>query len=112
MSKRNYNLYLQDILESIKKVRGYTDGLDFRGFQQNIMAVDAVTRNLEIIGEAVARLPKDLKKKHPEIPWGQMRDMRNKVIHEYFGVDLKILWETVKTDLPQLEKQLKDVKPL
>ena len=70
---------------------------------------DAVLRNLEVVGEAARHITKETKKNYSEIPWRQIVDMRNKVIHEYFGVDLKILWKTVQEDIPYLEKEIKKI---
>lgn len=109
MSKREPHLYLQDILNSINKIKQYTDNVSFKEFEQNWEKIDAVVRNLEIIGEAARNLPEEIADKYPEIPWGEMISMRNKVIHEYFGVDEEILWKTLTEDLPALKKQLEDL---
>ena len=73
------------------------------------MTIDAVVRNLEIIGEAANNIPEETTDKYPEIPWREMISMRNKVLHEYFGVDEEILWQTITNDLPPLKKQLKNL---
>jgi len=74
------------------------------------MVIDAVVRNLEIIGEAAKNLSKETKSQYPEIPWREMADMRNKLIHEYFGVDLDIVWKTIKYRLPEVKKNLRKIK--
>jgi uncharacterized protein with HEPN domain len=93
---------IKDILDAISAVREYTEGMSYGDFISDRKTVDAVIRNLIVIGEAAAYVPDDVVSAHPEIPWGDMRDMRNFVVHEYFGVSDKILWDTVQNDLPPL----------
>lgn len=83
-------------LESISKIEGYTKDLPFEKFSKDRMVIDAVTRNFEIIGEASKNIPDGLKLLHNDVPWKEMAGMRDKVIHEYFGVDLEIVWRTIK----------------
>ena len=86
---------------------------DLEAFQENSQVQDAVVRNIEIIGEAVSRIQKiapDFIKQHSELPWAQMRGMRNIAIHEYFFVDLEIVWKTVKNDLPKLKQRIDALK--
>lgn len=109
MSKREPALYLQDILTSIARVDGYTKEFTIEDLNKDFKTLDAVVRNLEIIGEAAKNMPADVREEYPDIPWGKMVSMRNKVIHEYFGVDVEILWKTAKEDLPPLRKQIKKV---
>jgi len=106
MSKRTSGLYIGDIFQALKKIKSYTRGLNFEKFGADPKTVDAVVRNLEIVGEAVRNLSTEVKDKYPQVPWEKMIGMRNKVAHEYFGVDTEILWQTIKEDLPELEKQL------
>jgi uncharacterized protein with HEPN domain len=106
MSKRGVKLYLEDIKIAIKRIEEYTDGLDFSDFIKDTMMIDAVVRNLTIIGEAAKNIPNEIKIKNPQIAWGEAVSMRNKVTHEYFGVDEEILWQTIKGDLPVLRKQI------
>lgn len=114
MSKRTIKLYLEDIKDSIGKIEKYTKGLDLDKFSKNTMLLDAVVRNLSIIGEAVRSIPKEIKVKYPDVAWKEIKGMRNKVIHEYFGIDEDILWETIKKDIPifkkQIAKLLQDIK--
>lgn len=109
MSKRSTKLYLQDIITSIDKIESYTENLSFDDFSQNQMTIDAVVRNLEIIGEAAKNIPQDFCENHSDVPWSEMVAMRNKVIHEYFGVDIEILWKTIKEDLSSLKKQMEQL---
>jgi len=82
--------------------RKYTKGLTFEGFRSKKIVIDAVVRNFEIIGEAAKNTPEDLKSLHREIPWKEMSGMRNKITHQYFGIDLSIVWKTIR-NLPDLE---------
>lgn len=100
MSKRDIKLYIADIITAAGKIEEYTKDLEFAQFAKDSKTADAVVRNLSIIGEAVKNIPDTVKEKHPEIPWEEVAGMRNKVIHEYFGVDEEILWKTIKDDLP------------
>ena len=84
-------------------------GLTFEDFSKNTMILDAVVRNFEIIGEAVKQIPLSVRKKYPLIPWSDMAGMRDKLIHFYFGVDMEIVWETVKVRIPKLEGLIQDV---
>jgi uncharacterized protein with HEPN domain len=107
MSKRDLGLYLEDINTSINKIRKYTRGMNYSEFKKDHKTVDAVIRNLEIIGEAAGKLPSEFKKKHPQVPWRKMIGLRNRVAHEYFGIDIEILWTTIHYDLPYLKKEVK-----
>ncbi len=109
MSKRKPHLYLQDILDSIGKIEKYIEGVNFNQFSSDEEKIDAVIRNLEIIGEAANSVPKEITDKYTEIPWEKMVSIRNKVLHEYFGVDEDILWQTVTNDLLPLKHQLQSL---
>ena len=106
MSKRGLKLYLEDIKDSITKIESYIKDLNFDEFSKDAMKIDAVVRNLTIIGEAAKNIPEEIKSKNPKIAWSEAVGMRNKVTHEYFGVDEDILWKTIKEDLPILKKQI------
>ncbi|MFA5271021.1 MAG: DUF86 domain-containing protein [Candidatus Omnitrophota bacterium] len=108
MKKRTSKLYLKDILDSIKNIQSYTKKLNFNEFSQKKIVIDAVIRNFEIIGEAAKNIPNDIKSSHRGIPWKEMAGMRDKIIHEYFGVDLDIVWQTIQS-LPDLETLLKKI---
>lgn len=109
MSKRQPTLYLQDILDSLEKIEQYIQNLSFEQFQQDEKTIDAVIRNLEIMGEAARNIPIEFRDQCSEIPWEKMVSMRNKVLHEYFGVDEEILWKTVTEDLPALKTLIQKV---
>lgn len=102
MPPRDWRLRINDILEAIAKVERYTAGMTFQAFCADERTVDAVVRNLTVIGEAARHLPPEIEARHPELPWARLRGVRNVVVHEYFGVDLNILWETAKRNLPPL----------
>ena len=105
--------FLQDIQNSVTKILKYTKDLDYSDFISNDMLKDAVERNFEIIGEAVKNLPVDFKNGCTGIPFKQIAGMRDKLIHDYFGVDYEIVWKTIKDILPKfyqdIEKLIKDL---
>lgn len=112
MKRRNCTIYIEDILESMDKIERYTKGLDFESFSANDMVVDAVLRNLEIIGEASRNIPEDIREKYPDIPWKRMIGLRNIAIHEYFGIDLGIIWEIISRNLPETKPKIKTMLQL
>ena len=99
-NNRNYQIYLEDILISMKRIIEYIGDRDFEEFKENNMVVDAVVRNFEIIGEASNNLPDEVKDRHSEIPWHKIYGLRNIVSHEYFGIDHEMIWEIAKKNLP------------
>jgi len=111
---RRYDLFLEDMLNSIKLIEEYIGNNDFISFKMTRMIVDAVIRNFEIIGEAAKNIPTEVQTKYPEIPWLKMYNLRNLISHEYFGIDYEMIWEIVKTNLPKnkidLEKIIKNEK--
>ncbi len=106
MSKRKPELLLGDILEAIERINTYTQGMQFDHFAADLKTIDAVVRNLEIIGEAANQLPADFTKKHAQIAWYQIIGIRNRVIREYFGVDLSIIWKVVQDDLDLFKEEI------
>lgn len=100
-------VYLQHILEAIEKIERYLKNTSYDSFIFNDMQIDAVVRELEIIGEAAANASEKLKVKHPKIPWSKIVGMRNRLIHEYFGINKKIVWETCASDLKELKPLVK-----
>lgn len=109
MSDRNSKLLVSDIIESIEKINRYTAGLSFDEFIKSEIIVDAVVRNFTIIGEATARLPKSFKSGNKMIPWLKIKNFRNILTHEYFGIDLKITWLIVQKELPFLFTSLSEI---
>lgn len=99
-------LLIQHVRDAIKRIEEYTAGLDEAKFTENLVVRDAVLRQLEIIGEAARTLSEDGKKKYPSVNWYQIVGMRNRLIHEYFDVSWKVVWQTVANDLPKLKKHL------
>lgn len=103
MKKRDYGDYVQDILDSINDAENFIEGMNYEEFIKDKKTIYSVVRALEIIGEATKNIPELIRKKYPEVPWKKMAGMRDRLVHEYFGVDLEILWETAKEDVPQLK---------
>lgn len=114
MKDRSPILFVEDIISSMDKIESYIEGMSFEDFDQDELVVDAVIRNLEVIGEASRHLPETLQNGHPDIPWKRMIGLRNIMIHAYFGVDRSIVWKIVTENLPEtkgaLEALLSDLK--
>ena len=102
MSNRELQLLLEDILEASQKILSYTSGMSFDDFISDDKTIDAVVRNFEIIGEAANRVPEDFKTEHPEIEWRRMTGLRNRIIHEYFGVDYATVWKIKEENIQEL----------
>lgn len=107
--RRDYKVYLEDILEAAKSIRSYATGFSFMRFSKDKKTVDAVVRNLEVIGEAVKNVPPNIRQKYPDIEWRKAAGLRDILIHEYFGIDLEIVWDIVQHKIPLLEKQIKRI---
>lgn len=107
--KRDMKLYLQDIWDSILAIEEYTKNLTEDEFYLNRQVQDAIIRRLEIVGEAVKKLEDNFIKKYPQIEWNKIAGMRDIVAHEYFGVKLDRVWDSVKNDLPQLKQKLHSI---
>ncbi len=106
MSKRDWTLLFEDMLESISRIESYTKGLSFDHFIGNQMVVDAVVRNIEIIGEASKNVPEDIRAACKDVPWNKLNGIRNRVVHAYFGVDASIIWFIVENELMSLKKSI------
>ena len=102
MPPREWGIRIEDIVAAIDLILEYTHGMERATFRSDRRTVDAVVRNLIIIGEAANHVPDDVAAAHPDIPWTRMRGMRNLAVHEYFGVDEDVLWDTVRVNLPAL----------
>jgi uncharacterized protein with HEPN domain len=109
MSKRDVRLFIVDMLEAVKKVERYTTGLTFEQFEGNDMVVDAVVRNLEVIGEAARHIPEDLRHRYTGVDWRRVAGFRNIVIHEYFDIDLMIVWTIATERLQDLRSVLETI---
>jgi len=109
MSKRPTDLLLDDIRESIDRIEEYTRGMSFEDFSKDQKSIDAVARNLEIMGEAANRLPDEFKESHSDIEWYKIIGLRHRIVHEYFGVDLDIVWRILQKDLPELRRSLSGI---
>lgn len=103
MSSRPVAVLVGDMLDRIDRIARYTRGLDHGAFVDDEKTIDAVVRSFEVIGEAARRLPPEFKARHSEIPWHQIAGLRNRIVHEYFDVDLGLVWEIATTELPRLK---------
>ena len=104
---RDYEVYLEDILQAITKIRQYTAGLSPAAFAGDAKTLDAVVRNLEVIGEAAKTIPEAIRSEHPEVDWKKLVGLRNILIHEYFGVDAELIWDIIQNKLASLEEQIR-----
>jgi uncharacterized protein with HEPN domain len=109
MSKRDTNLLLEDMLDSAKKIKEYTLGYSFEDFSNDDKTSDAVIRNFEILGEAASRIDPDFRIAHPQIEWKRIRGFRNRIVHNYFGIDFQIVWTIIEENLDELIDQLNDL---
>ena len=109
MTMRDQETYLLDILEAIEDIRKFTKDMRSEDFEKDRKTIYAVVRAVEIIGEATKNLSGTLMHKYSGVPWKKMAGMRNRLVHEYFGIDLEILWYVVKHDAPSLEPQIRQI---
>jgi uncharacterized protein with HEPN domain len=106
---RNDKTYLTHIRDAIESIEEYLEGVTYERFVSNKMIIDAVVRELEIIGEAANNLSDEFREQHSGVLWRRMKDMRNFLIHEYFGVNTKVVWDTCKDNLPQLKSFIEEI---
>jgi uncharacterized protein with HEPN domain len=102
-------MYLEDLLLAMNRIAEYIEGLTFTDFKRDHKTADAVIRNFEIIGEAARNIPQEVKEKYQEVPWDEMYLLRNKMSHEYFGIDYEIIWDIASNYLPENRKQIEDI---
>lgn len=110
MSKRNDTELFQDIIECANRIRSYIENIEYETFQHDLKTQDAVIRNLEIIGEAVKLVSDRMKKDYPDVPWKEIAGTRDKLIHDYFGVNIDVVWNIIKDDLQAFIRQLINIK--
>ena len=110
MSERDFHLYFTDILDSGNAITEYVNGMYFDDFRNDRKTYSAVIREFEIIGEAIGKLPDELKLRRSDVEWQDIKDFRNLLIHEYFGVDLEIVWKVIQDDLPVLLDAVKEIR--
>jgi uncharacterized protein with HEPN domain len=109
MSERKPSAYINDILKCISHIDKYTSAISFDEFAANFMIVEACLYNIQVIGEAVTKLPDEIKDSEPQIPWALIKGMRNRLIHEYFGTDVQLVWNVIKNELPALNIDLQRI---
>lgn len=109
MSPRVWRQRIRDILDAIEEIHGFVSGVEFPEFAANTEKMKAVLADFTIIGEAAVHVPEEVQRAHPSIEWRRMRDMRNVIVHVYFAVNARIVWDTIHDDLPVLERQLRDL---
>jgi uncharacterized protein with HEPN domain len=109
MSKRDTLLLIEDMLQSSLKIKKYTAGLNFESFSEDEKTIDAVVRNFEVNGEAANRIDENYRISNPQIEWVRIRGFRNRIVHEYFGIDLSIVWEIIQSYLEKLILDLNEI---
>ena len=109
MPERKPSLIIEDILRCIHHIQTYTSGISFDEFTTNFMITEACLYNIQVIGEAVTKLPEDLKETETQIPWKLIKGMRNRLIHEYFGTDLPLVWNVIQNELPSFGVELERI---
>lgn len=109
MSDRKPSAFINDIIVCIQHIKDYTIHLSFDEFSSNFMIVEACLYNIQVIGEAVSKLPDDVKRMDPQIPWILIKGIRNRLIHDYIGTDIELIWNVIKDELPSFETSLKNI---
>ena len=106
---RDPRVYLEDVLESIRRIKTYVSGINQESLGADELRLDAVVRNLEVIGEAVKQLPEEITQQQPDVEWRKIAGLRDILIHHYFGIDVGIIWDVVQNKLPDFERQIRTI---
>ena len=109
MKDRDLRDYINDLIEACEDILSFTKGMSYSDFANDKKTVNAVIRSLEVIGEATKKLPVSFRGNYPDIPWKQMAGMRDKLIHEYFGIDKQMVWQAVEKHIPNILPLVKDI---
>ncbi|MGC8979243.1 HepT-like ribonuclease domain-containing protein [Caldisericum sp.] len=107
--KRDYILFLKDIINAMEAIERFVEGMDLEAFIEDDKTSSAVIRKFEIIGEATKNIPDGIREKHPHIPWKRMAGLRDRLIHGYFGIDYKLVWEAIKVEIPKIKPELQKI---
>ena len=107
--KRDYKLFIKDIVDAIESIEEFVAGMSYEEFKNDDKTVSAVVRKLEIIGEATKNIPDEIKERYPNLPWNEMAKIRDKLIHGYFSVDFEIVWKVIKEELPLLKPEIEKI---
>jgi uncharacterized protein with HEPN domain len=110
MSHRSIELLIEDLWEAVEKVERYTVGFDHDSFVQDEKTIDSVVRNFEIIGEAANKLPPEFRENHPDVQWKKILGLRHRIVHDYFDIDVEIIWQIIEKDIPALKQNLQLIK--
>lgn len=107
--KRDYRLFVKDIICAMESIERFVEGMSLEELRQDDKTSSAVIRKFEIVGEATKLLPDELKERYPDIPWKGMAGMRDRLIHAYFGIDYRLVWDAIKTDIPGIKRKLQQI---
>ena len=109
MKERTSKIYFEDIITFINRIESYIQDLDFENFKENQLVIDAVIRNLELIGEASKNISSEIRKKFSNVPWSEMIGLRNLATHGYFKIDLTIIWDIITKDIPENKQSIHNI---